>query len=191
MLSRLQIQALRKYKDRELRTRLPAFQPRVESLELRISWSIPSLSRQDGDQFISRSISKNDQIFASWDSSCADEKVNWCKEYMARHAPLSLNWLPRPVDVSKRPEKIRQGIRGFGLKYNKDERIMIATLDDGSVCPWNIDRSNELVPSAKSGQIMACSKPGLLITSLLCSGGDYGPRKASNTKGRFGSRRSD
>lgn len=83
---------------------------------------------------------------------------------------MSLNWLPGPVDVSKRTEKkIRHEIRGFGLRYNENERVMIATLDDGSVCPWNIGRSNELVRGAKSGQMMACGKPGLLVNSLLCS----------------------
>lgn len=76
-----------------------------------------------------------------------------------------MNWLPRPVDGSKRPEKIRHEIRGLGLKYDGDEGIVVAPLDDGSVCLWNIGRSNELVPSAKSGRIVACSKPGLLINS--------------------------
>ena len=144
---------------------MPALQPRVDNLELRISRSIPGLSRQEGGQFPSRKIFKNDRSFASWDPSCPGEKVNWYEEYTARHAPLSLNWLPQPIDCSKRPEKIRHEVRGLGLKYDGDEGIVVAPLDDGSVCLWNIGRSNELVPSAKSGRIVACSKPGLLINS--------------------------
>lgn len=91
--------------------------------------------------------------------------MNWYEEYTARHAPLSLNWLPRPVDRSKRPENIKHEIRGLGLKFYGDEGIVVAPLDDCSVCLWNIGRSNELVRSATSGRIVACSKPGLLITS--------------------------
>ncbi len=144
---------------------MPALQPRVDNLELRISRSIPSLSRQDGGQPPSRKLLKVNRSFASWDPSCPGEKVNWYEEYTARHAPLYLNWLPRPVDSSKRPEKIKHEIRGLGLKCNGDEEIVVAPLDDGSVCLWNIGRSNELVRSARSGRIIACSKPGLLITS--------------------------
>lgn len=91
--------------------------------------------------------------------------MNWYEEYMARHAPLYLNWLPRPVDGSKRPETIRHEIRGLGLKYNGDEGIVVAPLDNGSVCLWNIGRSNFLVPSTNNGRIVACSKPGLLTNS--------------------------
>lgn len=151
-----------KYKGRELRTPLPALQPRVDNLEQRISRSI---SRDDGGLLPHRKKTKNDRSFASWDPSSPGEKVNWYEEYTARHAQLSLNWLRRPVDIAKRPEKIMHEIRGMGLKYDGDEGIVVAPLDDGSVCLWNIGRRNELVPSAKSGRIMACSKPGLLINS--------------------------
>lgn len=156
---------------------MPALQPRVENLELRISRSIPSLSGQDGGQLPSRKLlNKANRSFASWDPSCPGEKVNWYEEYTARHAPLYLNWLPRPLDSSKRPEKIRHEIRGLGLKSDGDEGIVVAPLDDGSVCLWNIGRSNEFVRGARSGRIMARSKPGLLITSAAESAVASGKR---------------
>lgn len=144
---------------------MPALQPRVDNLELRISRSIPSLSRQDGGQLSSRKTLKVNRSFASWDPSCPGEKVNWYEEYTARHAPLSLNWLPRPVDSSKSPENIKHEIRGLGLKIYGDEGTVVAPLDNGSVCLWNIGRSNELVRSARSGRMVACSKPGLLTSA--------------------------
>lgn len=88
------------------------------------------------------------------------EKIDWYDEYIARHANLSTSWLEQPSDgigdVATRRE-----IRGLALKKD-DQKTVIAPLDDGSVCLWNI-RPSDGSQASRSGRIIARSKPGLLL----------------------------
>ena len=90
---------------------------------------------------------------ASWDPTVPGERVEWYSEYIARHAPLTLDWLQQPDGkFNGYREKIE--VRGMGLL---DERTLLGPLDDGGVCFWNMDKD-----SAFSGKIKARSRPGLL-----------------------------
>ena len=97
---------------------------------------------------------------SSWDPVYPGEKVDWYNEYIARHAPLSISWLQQPTNDS---HKIIENIepRGLGLLQKDGEDIVIAPLDDGSVCLWNIGQ-DDAAPKDKDGRIMTRSRPGLL-----------------------------
>ena len=94
---------------------------------------------------------------ASWDPTYPDEKVDWYREYIARHAPLSISWLEQPRNGSRE----RLETRGLGLFKNHEDHTLVAPLDDGSVCLWNVGRE-DATPDALEGRIMARSSPGLL-----------------------------
>ena len=100
------------------------------------------------------------RAMASWDPTYPDEKVDWYGEYIARHAPLSMSWLEQPFNEQN---GWRENLETKGLALLKDhnDSIVVAPLDDGSVCLWNIGRE-DAVPNAQDGRIMARSRPGLL-----------------------------
>lgn len=100
--------------------------------------------------------------YANWDPSYQSENINWYDEYIARHAALSTSWLEQPrggIDGSV----AKREVRGLAFK-NDGENNVIAPLDDGSVCVWNISLGDGLQAS-RGGRIIARSKPGLLLAS--------------------------
>ena len=114
---------------------------------------------------------------AIWDPTYPDEKVDWYGEYIARHAPLSMSWLEQPFsEQNGLREKLET--KGLGIFKDHDESIVVAPLDDGSVCLWNIGRE-DAAPNSKDGRIMACSKPG-----LLSANGPDGSSRQNSTKSR-------
>lgn len=97
---------------------------------------------------------------SSWDPAYPGEKVDWYNEYIARHAPLSISWLQQPTNDSHRIiENIEP--RGLGLLHKDGEDIVIAPLDDGSVCLWNIGQ-DDAASNDEDGRITTRSRPGLL-----------------------------
>lgn len=97
---------------------------------------------------------------ASWDPTYPDEKVDWYHEYIARHAPLSISWLEQPFSKQNGlSEKLET--RGLGILKDHDDSMVVAPLDDGSVCLWNIGHE-EAAPKSQDGRIVARSRPGLL-----------------------------
>ena len=96
---------------------------------------------------------------ASWDPTYPGEKVDWYSEYIARHAPLSISWLQQPFSESN-GSRVKLETRGLGVLKNHEDSIVVAPLDDGSVCLWNI--SDDAAPDARDGRIMTRSRPGLL-----------------------------
>ena len=84
--------------------------------------------------------------------SLASEKVDWYSEYIARHAPLSLSWLPHPCDI-----------RGIGLLKRDSKDILVTPLQDGSICLWDLGTDVDR-PDLQAGQIKACSKWGTLFS---------------------------
>lgn len=113
----------------------------------------------------SRNASKKERAttargLASWDPTYPDEKIDWYGEYIARHAPLSMSWLEQPFsEQNGLKEKVET--RGLGMLKDASDSVLVAPLDDGSVCLWNIG-SGDAAPNAQDGRIMARSRPGLL-----------------------------
>ena len=104
------------------------------------------------------------RAIAKWDPTYPDEKVDWYDEYIARHAPLSMSWLEQPFSKQNGlREKVET--KGLGiLKDHNDSSVVVAPLDDGSVCLWSIGRE-DAVPDSQDGRIMARSRSGLLSSN--------------------------
>lgn len=112
--------------------------------------SRPSVSR-DGEHA---------RAMANWDPSYLTEDVDWAGEYISRHAPISLDWLQQPIGGITGPGEKRE-VRGLSLLAGHDENKVVAPLDDGSICLWNIG-ATDAGSGSKSGGIIARSRPGLL-----------------------------
>ncbi|PQE20253.1 F-box domain-containing protein [Rutstroemia sp. NJR-2017a BBW] len=99
------------------------------------------------------------RIMANWDPSYPTERVSWYDEYIARHAPISTSWLQQPRNQDS-PSHEHLEVRGMGLYIPQGESnatMLVAPLDDGSICIWDIS-----VNAAKKGSIVARSKSGIL-----------------------------
>lgn len=100
---------------------------------------------------------------AAWDPSYEKEEMDWYSEYAARHGPFCFNWLQQPGRRAGRRngnKKTSREVKGMGMVRDwsaaKQDRV-VAPLDDGSVCVWDLDHSL----SAK-GRVMGTSAPGIL-----------------------------
>lgn len=103
------------------------------------------------------------RALANWDPEFPTEKVDWYSEYIARHAPISMSWLQQPA-FERGEGQGRREIRGMSLldtEYEGHARRVVAPLDDGSVCLWDLNIP-ETTSDSRQGQILARSKPGLL-----------------------------
>lgn len=99
------------------------------------------------------------RIIANWDPSYPSEKVRWYDEYIARNAPISTSWLQQPRHRES-PEHEYLEVRGMALYTPEGETqssLVVAPLDDGSVCLWDISGTK-----GKKGSIVARSKSGIL-----------------------------
>lgn len=119
---------------------------------------------------------------AEWDSSAEGEHVDWYSEYIARHGPISLSWIEQP-SVRKGEGKRGQSYEVKGMGLLKDwssarQNKIVAPLEDGSVCIWDLNHSHSAASQANKGRILGVSEPGILMTNL--SGRrDHPPSKTS------------
>lgn len=119
---------------------------------------------------------------AEWDSSAEGEHVDWYSEYIARHGPISLSWIEQP-SVRKGEGKRGQSYEVKGMGLLKDwssarQNKIVAPLEDGSVCIWDLNHSHSADSEANKGRILGVSEPGILTTNL--SGRrDHSPSKTS------------
>ena len=105
------------------------------------------------------------RAMANWDPSYPTEDVDWYGEYISRHAPISLDWLQQPIGgVNGQGEK--REVRGFGLLTGNNDGKVVAPLDDGSICLWDIGKPDN-THGAKLGRIIARARPGLLSAHSL------------------------
>jgi hypothetical protein len=99
------------------------------------------------------------RIMANWDPSYPTEKVDWYDEYIARNAPISTSWLQQPRSRESAEHEYLE-VRGMGLYTPPGESnstLIVAPLDDGSVCLWDISGAQ-----GKKGSIIARSKSGTI-----------------------------
>jgi hypothetical protein len=104
------------------------------------------------------------RILANWDPSYPGEKVRWYDEYIARNAPISTNWLQQPRRRES-PQNEYLEIRGMGLYTEQGESestFVVAPLDDGSICIWDIAGTKE-----RKGSIISRSESGILFPNEL------------------------
>ena len=93
------------------------------------------------------------RALANWDPSYSNERVDWYAEYVARYGPLSKSWL-QPAGEHDNNFSNKLEARGLGLHCAEH---VIAPLEDGSICVWNIKNTASDNPG---GAICARSRPG-------------------------------
>ncbi|TGO65440.1 hypothetical protein BCON_0002g00220 [Botryotinia convoluta] len=99
------------------------------------------------------------RILANWDPSYPTEKVKWYDEYIARNAPISTSWVQQPRHRESASHEHLE-VRGMALYTPMGETettMVVAPLDDGSICIWDISTN-----APKKGSIIARSKSGIL-----------------------------
>lgn len=132
---------------------IPIQEPRVFELQRAVARS----GNRNASQKIEAATAR---AMASWDPTYPHEKVDWYGEYIARHAPLSISWLEQPFNEQN---GLREELetKGLGLFKDHDDTMVVAPLDDGSVCLWKIG-CEDSTPGFQDGRIMARSRPALL-----------------------------
>ncbi|KAI4727403.1 hypothetical protein E4T49_04870 [Aureobasidium sp. EXF-10728] len=101
------------------------------------------------------------RAFANWDPSYGSETVNFYDEYIHRHAPINIGWLSMSEDDSLEAT-------GLGLIQDSDSnpQHLAASLDDGSVCIWDV-RPRYTDSDLPHRRIVGKSSPGLLLGGAL------------------------
>ncbi|KAJ5779721.1 hypothetical protein N7457_007441 [Penicillium paradoxum] len=132
----------------------------------------PSAPPANGDSGDTRGLSWSERARAAseWDSSAAGEHVDWYSEYIARQGPISLSWTEQP-SVRKGEGKRGQSYEVKGMGLLKDwssarQNKIVAPLEDGSVCIWDLNHSHSADSQASKGKILGVSEPGILMTDL-------------------------
>ncbi|OKL61294.1 hypothetical protein UA08_03759 [Talaromyces atroroseus] len=116
------------------------------------------------DDATAPSIGQRSRAAADWDPSYSTESIDWYSEYIARNGPISFSWLQRPLigDTNR-------DAKGMGLLRDwssaREDRV-VAPLDDGSVCIWDLNYSHSSSSRSRKGKIAGISHPGILITDL-------------------------
>ena len=124
----------------------------------------------------SETISTRSQGLAEWDLSYPTERVDWYGEYIARHAPLSVSWLQQPSKAIGGGQETCE-VKGMGYHTGYNGSWVVAPLEDGSVCLWDLNHglSSDDPSKTRRGAIIAQSRPGLLWEN----GADGSTRKYS------------
>ena len=99
---------------------------------------------------------------ADWDPSDETEEIDWYSEYVARHGPIAFRWLQAPPGLGD--------VKGVGLFRGwtaaRDDRV-VAPLDDGTVCVWDLSHAYAHVGrDGGKGRIVGMSRPGVLTADL-------------------------
>ncbi|KAI9840587.1 MAG: hypothetical protein M1837_001526 [Sclerophora amabilis] len=158
--------------------------PPAEARVLALQWTASSLTQTHGEtdnnpsSSISTGTNLNQEVasrdsaqgkaraICCWDPSYLSEKIDWYQEYIHRHGPISLSWLQQPF---RNHGGTRERIEMRGMAYLESttdeaaarDTAIVAPLDDGSVCLWDIWGKSHGSGSRK-GRIVARSEAGLL-----------------------------
>lgn len=104
------------------------------------------------------------RALTNWDPSYVGESVNWYEEYIARHGRLRRNWLQQPRDTFYKSRFL--DICGLALYEGGHGHRVVAPLEDGSICLWDINQRFDAGKREKLGQ-MTQSRSGLLFEEAL------------------------
>ncbi|KLJ11285.1 hypothetical protein EMPG_09760 [Blastomyces silverae] len=123
----------------------------------------------DADRAHDKRINPPASSASQWDPSYEREEVDWYSEYIARNAPISVQWLQEPYAATDQDEDdaiIQREVKGMGLlkdfRYGGSDKI-IGPLDDGTLCLWDLNRSS-LSKRSTRGKIIGTSARGALTT---------------------------
>ncbi|KAJ6017342.1 hypothetical protein N7451_000721 [Penicillium sp. IBT 35674x] len=131
-----------------------------------------------------RGLSMSDRARAAsdWESSIEGEHVDWYSEYIARHGPMSLSWVQQPmIQNGEGQTRTPHEVKGMGLLKDWSsarQNKIVAPLEDGSVCIWDLNHSHSGDSQSSKGKILGMSEPGLLMKNLSRRR-DHSPSKSS------------
>lgn len=117
---------------------------------------------------------------ANWDPSYHAEKVDWYTEFIHRTAPISVSWFQQPQtqdSIRKPPLEIRS-IGAYYPPDNKDATLVIAPLEDGSVCLWDVsgttDKKGRIIGRSANDSLykLGSKKPVTGVTDGVCVDSD-------------------
>lgn len=116
------------------------------------------------------SLVERSRAATAWDPSYEKEEVDWYSEYIARHGPTSFNWLQLPFTNGVQDKrKLAREVKGMGLFRDwssaRQDKV-VAPLDDGSVCIWDLHHSHAAGRSSTKGRVLGISEPGILTADL-------------------------
>ena len=135
---------------------IPIQEPRVFELQRAVARSEAYI----GDDRRKEKDAPHQRAFANWDPTFLGEEVNWYNEYIARHAPLSLSWIEKPHGATGGARAALE-TRGLGFLDDGQNQVVIAPLEDASLCIWRVG-AGDSTPNSKDGRILARSQTGLL-----------------------------
>ena len=119
---------------------------------------------------------------ASWDPSYEGEEVNWYSEYIARNGPISLSWMQQPFTrVSQGGKREYREVKGMGLLRDWStarQNKVVAPLDDGSVCIWDLNHSHSIGSQSTKGKVLGVSSPGILMANRFGRRDNSGAKQA-------------
>jgi len=75
---------------------------------------------------------------ASWDPIFPSEKLDFYREYIHRHADINVEWIH---DAVENKTNSRIVLEATGMAVIPEHSKIVAPLDDGSVCMWDINSS--------------------------------------------------
>ncbi|CAG7916147.1 unnamed protein product [Penicillium olsonii] len=137
-----------------------------ESLRDLIEPSIP----EDDCEHTRVSWTERARAATEWDTSTAGEHVDWYSEYIARQGPISLSWIEQPAAREGGGKQDRAyEVKGMGLLKDWSsarQNKIVAPLEDGSVCIWDLNHAHCASSQANKGSILGRSEPGILTTNL-------------------------
>lgn len=114
---------------------------------------------------------------ANWDPSYPHEHADYYDEYIRRHAPINVGWLsipsPNPGNSSEPSEAT--GVAVLRQDASDIPKHVVAPLDDGSICIWDVSLRDSHRP-IMTGKLIGQSSLGLL------SGTSPSTHKMANTK---------
>lgn len=91
-------------------------------------------------------VTRRRRALANWDPSYGLDRINWYEDYIHRHAPISLGWLQQPCARVGNAGQLLEA-RGLSVltesidKASENQPLVVAPLDDGSVCLWSLQHS--------------------------------------------------
>lgn len=96
-------------------------------------------------------------LLANWDPTYPEEKVNFYREFIQRHAPHSIQWF-QDARHGHQDDHLHHEATGAGILYDQDGMAdkLVAPLEDGSISIWDASASY------RQGRIVARTSIGLL-----------------------------
>jgi len=110
---------------------------------------------QDRLRFDNASDTARKRARASWDPTFPTEKQDFYREYIHRQAEISVDWIHDALEGKPKSSVV---LEATGVAVIPGDPKVIAPLDDGSVCIWDIH------PTECKGRTFIRSGPGLLPT---------------------------